>query len=113
MHLLGEPILIILVRSIGGRVDPNPLGKIRSEEHTSELQSLMRISYAVICLKKKTLRASKQKMYVDNLTQTLADLIGNRHAKNNLKDTGNKYSYITRTYVVSVDIIKKIKRYNI
>src|SRR3546814_1704241 len=29
-----------------------PLG--RSEEHTSELQSLMRISYAVFCLKKKT-----------------------------------------------------------
>src|SRR3546814_7423016 len=28
----------------------------RSEEHTSELQSLMRISYAVFCLKKKTIR---------------------------------------------------------
>src|SRR3546814_8905408 len=28
----------------------------RSEEHTSELQSLMRISYAVFCLKKKTLQ---------------------------------------------------------
>src|SRR3546814_7901057 len=28
-------------------------GKARSEEHTSELQSLMRISYAVFCLKKK------------------------------------------------------------
>src|SRR3546814_5284403 len=28
-------------------------GPIRSEEHTSELQSLMRISYAVFCLKKK------------------------------------------------------------
>src|SRR3546814_9652562 len=28
---------------------------LRSEEHTSELQSLMRISYAVFCLKKKTL----------------------------------------------------------
>src|SRR3546814_4423810 len=28
---------------------------MRSEEHTSELQSLMRISYAVFCLKKKTL----------------------------------------------------------
>src|SRR3546814_1175037 len=28
---------------------------VRSEEHTSELQSLMRISYAVFCLKKKTL----------------------------------------------------------
>src|SRR3546814_10523769 len=30
------------------------LKKCRSEEHTSELQSLMRISYAVLCLKKKT-----------------------------------------------------------
>src|SRR3546814_5156728 len=29
-------------------------GVERSEEHTSELQSLMRISYAVLCLKKKT-----------------------------------------------------------
>src|SRR3546814_4775270 len=29
-------------------------GDARSEEHTSELQSLMRISYAVFCLKKKT-----------------------------------------------------------
>src|SRR3546814_1770292 len=28
-------------------------GELRSEEHTSELQSLMRISYAVFCLKKK------------------------------------------------------------
>src|SRR3546814_10244802 len=32
---------------------------VRSEEHTSELQSLMRISYAVFCLKKKT--SSKKK----------------------------------------------------
>src|SRR3546814_6461609 len=30
-----------------------PLRRVRSEEHTSELQSLMRISYAVFCLKKK------------------------------------------------------------
>src|SRR3546814_10287733 len=30
-----------------------PAGEKRSEEHTSELQSLMRISYAVFCLKKK------------------------------------------------------------
>src|SRR3546814_4245781 len=40
------------------RVEPAPLdaggvGGLRSEEHTSELQSLMRISYAVFCLKKK------------------------------------------------------------
>src|SRR3546814_10052921 len=32
----------------------------RSEEHTSELQSLMRISYAVFCLKKKKQTTSKQ-----------------------------------------------------
>src|SRR3546814_1056987 len=31
----------------------NTCGTLRSEEHTSELQSLMRISYAVFCLKKK------------------------------------------------------------
>src|SRR3546814_6344734 len=35
-------------------------GDARSEEHTSELQSLMRISYAVFCLKKKKKREIKQ-----------------------------------------------------
>src|SRR3546814_7596836 len=34
--------------------DDEGLANLRSEEHTSELQSLMRISYAVFCLKKKT-----------------------------------------------------------
>src|SRR3546814_4790305 len=34
---------------------PGELEDPRSEEHTSELQSLMRISYAVFCLKKKTI----------------------------------------------------------
>src|SRR3546814_5573538 len=34
-------------------------GRLRSEEHTSELQSLMRISYAVFCLKKKNGQYSK------------------------------------------------------
>src|SRR3546814_6452491 len=33
---------------------------LRSEEHTSELQSLMRISYAVFCLKKKTEEPQQQ-----------------------------------------------------
>src|SRR3546814_1075128 len=38
----------------------------RSEEHTSELQSLMRISYAVFCLKKKisTIQTQKSKPYI-------------------------------------------------
>src|SRR3546814_3857138 len=37
-----------------------PIRFIRSEEHTSELQSLMRISYAVFCLKKKKQEYSLQ-----------------------------------------------------
>src|SRR3546814_9217944 len=44
-------------RNHGKTARPSP-GSQRSEEHTSELQSLMRISYAVFCLKKK-----KQKLY--------------------------------------------------
>src|SRR3546814_5031638 len=39
-----------------GRHDGPPRGERRSEEHTSELQSLMRIPYAVFCLKKKNTR---------------------------------------------------------
>src|SRR3546814_10219129 len=35
----------------------------RSEEHTSELQSLMRISYAVLCLKKKNNKIQRQKKH--------------------------------------------------
>src|SRR3546814_3048043 len=47
------------VRGIGttaGITGNEPSVATRSEEHTSELQSLMRISYAVFCLKKKTTR---------------------------------------------------------
>src|SRR3546814_5233501 len=39
---------------VGSAIDILCLYALRSEEHTSELQSLMRISYAVFCLKKKT-----------------------------------------------------------
>src|SRR3546814_8180063 len=38
---------------------------LRSEEHTSELQSLMRISYAVFCLKKKKTN-NKYRQYINN-----------------------------------------------
>src|SRR3546814_10755776 len=42
----------------------------RSEEHTSELQSLMRISYAVFCLKKKTKQThNKRRTKQDNKTK--------------------------------------------
>src|SRR3546814_2295389 len=39
----------------------------RSEEHTSELQSLMRISYAVFCLKKKNHNNKKPKNKLNNI----------------------------------------------
>src|SRR3546814_1094689 len=48
----------------------------RSEEHTSELQSLMRISYAVFCLKKKT---NKNHINQNN--------IRNKHTKHTNSDT--------------------------
>src|SRR3546814_4270178 len=50
-----DRLLVMSVRTMrsGGRiVRPIRKGRLRSEEHTSELQSLMRISYAVFCLKK-------------------------------------------------------------
>src|SRR3546814_5921637 len=42
------------------RFDSGLRPSIKSEEHTSELQSLMRISYAVFCLKKKNKQNTKQ-----------------------------------------------------
>src|SRR3546814_5057247 len=50
-HIFACKIQIALV--VGG--DAHDCPSARSEEHTSELQSLMRISYAVFCLKKKKL----------------------------------------------------------
>src|SRR3546814_1643917 len=46
-------IKVAIVRAPGSRLATRIETEVRSEEHTSELQSLMRISYAVFCLKKK------------------------------------------------------------
>src|SRR3546814_10215041 len=43
----------------------NP-NRVRSEEHTSELQSLMRISYAVFCMKKKNRQRTKTNKSYNN-----------------------------------------------
>src|SRR3546814_4739430 len=50
-----EGALLLFLFSLGHALEHYAMGraKKRSEEHTSELQSLMRISYAVFCLKKK------------------------------------------------------------
>src|SRR3546814_3366113 len=42
----------------------------RSEEHTSELQSLMRISYAVFCLKKKNTKKQTHNTYTTHMTSS-------------------------------------------
>src|SRR3546814_4478244 len=46
-----RPVVDHLAERIGEAFEVGP--RLRSEEHTSELRSLMRISYAVFCLKKK------------------------------------------------------------
>src|SRR3546814_10760068 len=62
------PPLELLPCRLGGRIrctrlsgGPGGDQEARSEEHTSELQSLMRISYAVFCLKKKKTNKQKKK----------------------------------------------------
>src|SRR3546814_2246480 len=47
-------------------IDTDGGNQVRSEEHTSELQSLMRISYAVLCLKKKT-----ERIYLQNTSHSI------------------------------------------
>src|SRR3546814_3406482 len=44
--------------------DEKDYREIRSEEHKSELQSLMRISYAVFCMKKKNITTHKQTNHI-------------------------------------------------
>src|SRR3546814_5309325 len=55
---------------------PAPRKPARSEEHTSELQSLMRISYAVFCLKKKKKKEPK------NTTQHIMTKIQTTYKQN-------------------------------
>src|SRR3546814_2421354 len=51
-------------RSGHGRFAAGQLAGVRSEEHTSELQSLMRISYAVFCLQQKNTTHSHLKLHL-------------------------------------------------
>src|SRR3546814_2138348 len=60
------PPRLVRVDLARGGIEPIVTISPRSEEHTSELQSLMRISYAVFCLKKK-----KKKMKNNNLMAKL------------------------------------------
>src|SRR3546814_6763643 len=57
--------------------------EVRSEEHTSELQSLMRISYAVFCLKKKKNNKQAQATYITILHKST---ITNKYTLTNIDD---------------------------
>src|SRR3546814_8906180 len=58
----------LAVRRDPGGFHPLLCVRLRSEEHTSELQSLMRISYAVFCLKKKKKSPLKLHISIYNTT---------------------------------------------
>src|SRR3546814_2434814 len=53
----GERLLVAVEQSATDNAALQAAWRLRSEEHTSELQSLMRTSYAVFCLKKKKQRS--------------------------------------------------------
>src|SRR3546814_10442382 len=65
-------------------------GRERSEEHTSELQSLMRISYAVFCLKKKNTEISK----IINFSVLAAINISRYNTPKNIKEKHSNMSFI-------------------
>src|SRR3546814_2123948 len=68
MFLAGQGAMVVGVDLINpeplpSNLEDNYLPVHRSEEHTSELQSLMRISYAVFCLKKKNTTSNRPHNY--------------------------------------------------
>src|SRR3546814_4444182 len=78
---VASPVLLevvdILTANVVGREDGCVIERVligeRSEEHTSELQSLMRTSYAVFCLKKKRRQIGRSRMnYMQYLEYRLA-----------------------------------------
>src|SRR3546814_1920021 len=71
LAILGDSITTDHISPAGSIKADSPAGKWRSEEHTSELQSLMRISYAVFCLKKKNTRSTNNKQLLPKKHHTL------------------------------------------
>src|SRR3546814_9052192 len=70
---------------------PPPLA--RSEEHTSELQSLMRISYAVFCLKKKNEKQTTQRYTHIKNTHKFITINYTDYTHNNNKPHDSIYCY--------------------
>src|SRR3546814_9920885 len=83
LMMAGE-MLIMAVVMVMFMMNPAGLNPMRSEEHTSELQSLMRISYAVFCLKKK-----KQ---IEQPTLTITPTGLSFHTGDNTVEANTKYT---------------------
>src|SRR3546814_3618336 len=72
------------LRAADSPLRPELRRMLRSEEHTSELQSLMRISYAVFCLKKKKQEQDTQHSELQTLQRhqhTVIQLIKQHHSQ--------------------------------
>src|SRR3546814_5270029 len=94
-RILSEPEPAVWITAFGERAvehelrywisDPeaglgNIQGEVRSEEHTSELQSLMRRSYAVFCLKKKN--TDKSQAYQEKSEENTTEITTQSHKNN-------------------------------
>src|SRR3546814_4791242 len=75
--LYGSQHLLVVRHGRRRRLDGH--SSARSEEHTSELQSLMRISYAVFCLKKKNTTNKTQSQYITSINTTITTNNDNRN----------------------------------
>src|SRR3546814_10351078 len=68
---LVEDVQVLEAQLLAAKDAHDELAGARSEEHTSELQSLMRISYAVFCLKKKIKENKTQRINHYTLHKTI------------------------------------------
>src|SRR3546814_10384555 len=81
-------------RTERGPGEAGPVGRDRSEEHTSELQSLMRTSYAVFCLKKKNKTKHTNSTHIHNRLQLNTTYYTLPIC--NIQNIITKYTYVTR-----------------
>src|SRR3546814_6524852 len=84
LQRLGEPRRLVLIDTLYPELEGGDGAAVkggRSEEHTSELQSLMRISYAVFCLKKKKITTHDTRL---TSIRQYKKLIQRKHTKQQL-----------------------------
>src|SRR3546814_2950533 len=79
---LGVLVALAVFCGLAATISRRACASRRSEEHTSELQSLMRISYAVFCLKKKIKTHNNNKDHITQSTTkiTAVDQMKNEHS---------------------------------